>query len=135
MGGPSTLSLVRSSQSCPGRGICLVAAVALRVLTISIGGRLSVAKLGCPPLPHVQICVSEFTGEEMSPLQSCGDSTGWALLGANSSERDGRFHSNRDLSGLTEYLGLFLSSCALWNGDSWPGSCHPRAVRGEGREP
>lgn len=60
---PSTLSQARRdfwaprAVLVPGRGICLVAANAL--LSVSTGWRLSVAKLGCPPLPHVQICVSE----------------------------------------------------------------------------
>lgn len=119
MGGPSTLSQLRREffglSEVPGRGICLVAATALDVLTVSIGWRLFVAELGCPPLLHMQICVSELLQVGKWTLQSCGDSTGrvWALLGANSSKRDGKVHRNRDLTGLKECLDLFLSLCVL----------------------
>lgn len=66
-GGPSTLSQGRRVV-CALRAVLVpVAATALGVLTVSIGWRLSEAKLGCPPLPHVQICVSELLWVKKCP--------------------------------------------------------------------
>lgn len=48
MGGPSTFSLVRR-------------------FVWGLRGRLSVAKLECPPLPDVQICVSELLQVKKCP--------------------------------------------------------------------